>query len=435
MHTPQHIPAKPAHPLRQNARVLTASLVGTSVEFYDYYVFATATALVFGSMFFPKASPSVQQIAAFMVFGGAFVARPVGAIAFGHFGDKIGRKSTLVASLLLMGASTLAVAFLPSYAQAGILAPILLCICRFGQGFGLGGEWGGAALLAVENAPRGWKARFGCAPQLGAPVGFLCANGLFLILGLTMSDSDFRSWGWRVPFLLSSLLVAVGLWVRLKVSETPAFREAMSHHAPPSVPLGTLLRDHWGSLLAGCAGVVACFALFYLATAFALSQGAGPLGYNRQSFLGVQLAANLFLTAGIIVSAIWSDRSTAGRVLAWGAGLGTVVGLFFWAGLSSGNLWLVFLTLSVALFVMGLTYGPLSTWLAELFPVPVRYSGVSMAFNAGGIIGGAFTPGLAQTLVSKGMGNYIGLLPMAAGVVTLIGIGWAGRHRARLAAA
>lgn len=425
----------PTHPLRKNARVLTASLVGTSVEFYDYYVFATATALVFGSMFFPKASPSVQQIAAFMVFGGAFVARPVGAIAFGHFGDKVGRKSTLVASLLLMGASTLAVAFLPSYAQAGILAPILLCICRFGQGFGLGGEWGGAALLAVENAPPGWKARFGCAPQLGAPVGFLAANGLFLILGLTMSDGDFRSWGWRVPFLLSSVLVAVGLWVRLKVSETPAFREAMEHHTPPPVPLGTLLRDHWGSLLAGCAGVVACFALFYLATAFALSQGAGPLGYNRQSFLGVQLAANIFLTAGIVVSAIWSDRSTPGRVLAWGAGLGALVGLFFWAGLSSGSLLTVFVTLSVALFVMGLTYGPLSNWLAELFPVPVRYSGVSMAFNAGGIIGGAFTPGLAQTLVAKGVGNTIGLIPLVAGVVTLMGIAWAGRTRARLAMA
>jgi MFS family permease len=425
----------PAHPLRRNARVLTASLVGTSVEFYDYYVFATATALVFGSMFFPKASPSVQQIAAFMVFGGAFVARPVGAIAFGHFGDKVGRKSTLVASLLLMGASTVAVAFLPSYAQAGILAPILLCLCRFGQGFGLGGEWGGAALLAVENAPPGWKARFGCAPQLGAPVGFLCANGLFLILGLTMSDGDFRAWGWRVPFLLSAVLVAVGLWVRLKISETPAFREAMEHHAPPPVPLGTLLRHHWGALLAGSAGVVACFALFYLSTAFALAQGAGPLGYNRQSFLGVQLAANLFLTGGIIVSAIWSDRASAGRVLAWGAGLGAIVGLFFWAGLSSGKLSLVFVTLSVALFIMGLTYGPLSNWLAELFPVPVRYSGVSMAFNAGGIIGGAFTPGLAQTLVSKGMGNMIGLLPVTAAVVTLIGIAWASRTRARLALA
>lgn len=432
MHIP---PSHAVHPLRRNARVLLASLVGTSVEFYDYYVFATATALVFGSMFFPKASPSVQQISAFMVFGGAFVARPVGAIFFGHFGDKVGRKSTLVASLLLMGASTLAVAFLPSYAQAGIVAPVLLCLCRFGQGFGLGGEWGGAALLAVENAPPGWKARFGCAPQLGAPVGFLCANGLFLILGLVMSDADFRAWGWRVPFLLSSVLVAVGLWVRLRISETPAFREAMEHHAPPPVPMGTLLREHWNGLLAGCAGVVACFALFYLATAFALSQGAGPLGYNRQGFLAVQLAANLFLAAGIVVAAIWADRSSAGRVLAWGAGLGTVVGLFFWAGLSSGHLSVVFVMLSVALFVMGLTYGPLSNWLAELFPVPVRYSGVSMAFNAGGILGGAFTPGLAQALVSKGMGNYIGLLPMTAGIITLIGIRWAAGTRARLALA
>lgn len=428
-----HTPLKPqSHPLRQNARILLAALVGTSVEFYDYYVFATATALVFGPMFFPKVAPSVQQIAAFMVFGGAFIARPVGAIAFGHFGDRIGRKSTLVASLMLMGASTVAVAFLPSYEQAGLLAPVLLCICRFGQGFGLGGEWGGAALLAVEYAPPGWKARFGCAPQLGAPVGFLCANGLFLILGLTMSDADFKAWGWRVPFLLSALLVAVGLWVRLKIAETPEFQEALKHEAPPAVPLGVLLKDHWRGLLAGSAGVVACFALFYLSTAFALAQGAGPLGYGRQNFLAVQLAANLFLTAGIIAAAIWSDRSSEGRVLAWGAGLGAVIGLFFWAGLSSGSLAIVFGTLSLTLFVMGMSYGPLTGWLAELFPISVRYSGISMAFNAGGIIGGAFTPGLAQSLVDRHMGNYIGLLPAVAGVVTLIGIGWARGQRARL---
>src|SRR6218665_335955 len=208
-------------PIRANARVLAAALVGTAVEFYDFYIYATAAALVFGPLFFPAESAAAQTLFALMSFGIAFIARPVGAIAFGHFGDRIGRKSTLVASLLLMGGSTLLIAFLPTYAMAGWLAPLLLCILRFGQGFGLGGEWGGAALLAVENAPPGWRGRFGMVPQLGAPIGFIAANGMFLLLGLGLSTEQMHDWGWRIPFLGSALLVAIGLWVRLKLTETP----------------------------------------------------------------------------------------------------------------------------------------------------------------------------------------------------------------------
>ena len=305
-------------PLRANRRILTAALVGTTVEFYDFYIFATATALVFGPLFFPKSSPTAQAIAAFMVFGIAFIARPIGAVAFGHFGDRIGRKSTLVASLMTMGGSTLAIAFLPTYAMIGWTAPLLLCVLRFGQGFGLGGEWGGAALLAVEYAPPGWKARFGAAPQFGAPIGFLAANGLFLLLGLGLSQADFAAWGWRIPFIASAVLVLVGLWVRLRIAETPAFREVLAHSAPEAVPFVPLLRDHWRALLLGNAGVVACFAIFYMATAFALSQGSGPLGYGRERFLAVQLAANLFLALGIGASAVLSDRFSPARVLGWG---------------------------------------------------------------------------------------------------------------------
>jgi MFS family permease len=401
--------------------------VGTTVEFYDFYIFATATALVFGPLFFPQAAPGRQVLLAFLTFGIAFIARPFGAIAFGHFGDRVGRKSTLVASLMLMGGSTLLIAFLPGYgwcARYGVgwLAPVLLCLLRFGQGFGLGGEWGGAALLAVEYAPRGWHSRFGAAPQLGAPLGFLAANGLFLLLGLVLSPAQFMAWGWRIPFASSAVLVGLGLWVRLRIAETPAFRAALAHELPPAVPLARLLSHHGGAVLAGSAGVVACFATFYLATAFALAQGTGPLGYARGTFLTVQLAANLFLALGIVVAAWWSDRASPGVVLGWGAALTVPMGLVFGIGLASGSLPLVFATLAGALFIMGLTYGPLGSWLPALFPVPVRYSGISVAFNVGGIVGGAVTPFGAKLWADSGHGGSVGLLLSLAGALTLLGI-------------
>ena len=409
------------HPIRQNARVLSAALVGTAVEFYDFYIYATAAALVFGPLFFPSASPAAEVLYAIMSFGIAFFARPVGAIAFGHYGDRIGRKSTLVFSLMLMGGSTLLIAFLPTYAMVGWVAPALLCVLRFGQGFGLGGEWGGAALLAVENAPRGWEARFGAAPQLGAPVGFLAANGLFLLLGLWLSDKDFMAWGWRIPFLASALLVIIGLWVRLKIGETPAFREAMDKAPPPAVPLWEM-RHHLGPLLAGTAGVVACFAIFYLATAYALAQGTGTMGHSRETFLTVQLAANTFLAVGIVLAAWLADLRSARLSLALGALATVVLGLVFGPGLAAASLWTVFATLASALFIMGFAYGPLGGWLPTLFPVRLRYTGISIAFNGGGIIGGALTPFAAQWMATQGMGAQAGWLLSVAGLLTLAGV-------------
>jgi MFS family permease len=405
-----------------NRRVLLASLVGTSVEFYDFYIYATAAALVFGPLFFPATSPSMQLLASYASLGVAFVARPVGAWAFGHYGDRIGRKSTLVASLLLMGASTLLIAFLPTYESAGRIAPLLLCILRFGQGFGLGGEWGGAALLAVENAPPGWRGRFGAMPQLGAPVGFIAANGLFLLLGATMTAQQFLDWGWRVPFLLSIILVGLGLWVRLKLSETPAFAAMLEEGPPPAIPLGELLRGHFLVTLGGTLGAVACFAVYYIATAFALGYGTTTLGIGRQVFLEMQLGAICFMALGIVLAGRWSDRSNSVTVLIWGCVAAIAAGLLLAPALNSRSLPAIFAALSFALFVMGFVYGPLGAWLPGLFPARVRYTGVSVAFNIAGVLGGALTPIAAVWLAAQGGLLWVGLYLAGASAISLVAL-------------
>lgn len=417
---------------RQTARILIASLVGTSVEFYDFYIYATAASLVFGPLFFPASSASAQLLASYASFGLAFLARPIGGALFGHFGDRIGRKSTLVASLLLMGLSTAAIALLPTYAMVGWVAPLLLCLLRFGQGVGLGGEWSGATLLAVENAPPGWRARFGMMPQLGAPVGFLAANGFFLALGATLSPDQFRDWGWRLPFLASSLLVALGLWVRLKLTETAAFAAALEAAPPPRVPIGTVLSGHLGRTLAGMLGVIACFALYYIATAFALGYGTTELGYPRQAFLEAQLGAILFMAAGILLAGWLADRTSPRRVLVWGC-LGTILtGALIAPLLGGGSIALAFLFLAIALLAMGFVYGPLGAWLPGLFPPHVRYTGTSLAFNIGGIIGGGLTPALAQMMATRGGLAPVGLYLAGAAVLSLIGLFAAGRRNAHL---
>ena len=418
-------------PYRQHRRILVASLVGTAVEFYDFYIYATAAALVFGPLFFPASSEAAQLMLSFLSFGLAFIARPFGAILFGHYGDRIGRKSTLVVSLLLMGVSTLLIAFLPTYAMAGWIAPLLLCILRFGQGLGLGGEWGGAALLAVENAPPGWRARFGMVPQLGAPVGFLAANGLFLLLGMGLSEADFAAWGWRIPFLASAILVGLGLWVRLKINETPEFAQALEKDPPIPVPIGELIRNHALAAFAGTFAVVACFAIFYLSTAFALAHGTTTLGYDRETFLAVQLAATVFLVLGIIAAGVQADASSSARVLTWGCVATIGMGVMFGPLLGSGSLWLVWIALSFALFVMGFVYGPLGAWLPSLFPPRVRYTGASVAFNAGGILGGAVAPVAAQALSEFGGTAIVGLYLTMAGIFSLAGLLLARRFEVR----
>ena len=409
------------HPFRQHSRILIASLVGTAVEFYDFYIYATAAALVFGPLFFPADSASVQQLAAYASFGIAFVARPLGAALFGHFGDRVGRKSTLVASLLLMGGATVLIGVLPTYQSVGWYAALLLCLLRFGQGLGLGGEWGGAALLAVENAPPGWRARFGMAPQLGAPVGFLAANGLFLILTTTMSEAQFLAWGWRLPFLLSSVLVGLGLWIRFRLADTPALTTEADAH-PRMIPFFDLLRTQWRQTLAGTFAVVACFAIYYLTTAFALGYGTTQLGYDKRSFLSVQLFAILFMAAGILVAGYAADKSSSRGVLLVGSAVAVVVGFVMGPMFAAGSLSVIALFLCIGLFTMGLVYGPLASLLPQMFTARVRYTGVSIAFNVGGILGGGLAPVVAQGLADRAGLAYVGLYISGAAVLTLLGL-------------
>ena len=412
----------PAVASASNRRILAASLVGTAVEFYDFYIYATAAALVFPALFFPASSESAQLLQSYATFAVAFFARPVGAAFFGHFGDRIGRKSTLVASLMVMGVSTFLIAFLPPYAMVGWVAPALLCLLRFGQGFGLGGEWGGAALLAVENAPPGWQARFGMFPQLGAPVGFIAANGLFLLLGLVLDAEAFKAWGWRLPFLASAILVGLGLWVRLRISETPAFQAAMETEAPSHVPLAELLLRHLPALTCAIFAAVACFAVFYISTAFSLGYGVTALGFSRETFLSLQLVAIVFLAAGIIAAGYAADASNPRRVLIGGCIAAVAAGLLMGPMMQAGSTGLILAWLSLAFFAMGFTYGPLGAFLPSLFPARVRYTGASMAFNLGGILGGGLTPLIAQQIAGEAGLNPVGWYLAAAAGVSLVGL-------------
>lgn len=404
------------------ARVATASFIGTAIEFYDFYIYATAAALVIGPVFFPQTSGTAQMLSAFLTFGIAFLARPLGSALFGHFGDRIGRKSTLVASLLLMGASTTLIGVLPGYDAIGAWAPILLCLLRFGQGLGLGGEWGGAALLATENAPPGKRAWFGMFPQLGPSIGFLAANGLFLTLALSLSDEQFRAWGWRIPFLLSAVLVLVGLYVRLKLAETPVFAKAMAQQERVKMPVIEAFGSHWRLIVLGALAMVVCYALFYISTVFSLSHGVTSLGYSRESFLGMLCFAVLFMAAATPLSAWLSDRFGRRPVLIVGCSLAILSGFAMQPLLTQGSTFSVTLFLSIELFLMGVTFAPMGALLPELFPTHVRYTGASAAYNLGGIVGASVAPFFAQKLVAMGGLSWVGGYVSVAAALSLLAV-------------
>ena len=408
-------------------RALIASLAGTTIEFFDFYIYATAAVLVFPKLFFPAADPASATLQSFATFALAFFARPVGSAVFGHFGDRIGRKATLVAALLTMGVSTVVIGVLPTYASIGIAAPMLLALCRFGQGFGLGGEWGGAVLLATENAPPGQRAWYGMFPQLGAPLGFLCSSGIFLLLTNLLTDAQFFAFGWRIPFLLSALLVIVGLYVRLQLHETPAFRRALENNERVRLPLASVFGQHAWPLLLGTFACLATFLLFYLMTVFTLSWGTGPLGYPRGQFLILQMIAMLVFAIAIPISALAADRRSA-RVVMIIATLGIIAfGVLFAPMFVANNAGAVVVFLSAGLFLMGLTYGPLGTALAELFPTAVRYTGASLAFNLAGILGASLAPGIATWLARDYGLQYVGYYLSAAAGLTLVALLLIGR--------
>jgi metabolite-proton symporter len=401
-------------------QVLFASLVGTAVEFFDFYIYATAAVLVFPRLFFPASDPASSVLASLATFAIAFVARPIGSVVFGHFGDRIGRKKTLVLALTTMGLSTFVIGALPSYQTIGIAAPILLALCRFGQGIGLGGEWGGAVLLAVENAPPSQRALYGMFPQLGAPLGFILSGGIFLLLSRWLTDEQFFGFGWRIPFLASCVLVLLGLYVRLSITETPAFEAMAKRRRQMGLPILTVFRRHAREVFAGVLVCFATFVLFYLMTVFALSWGTTALHYDRSTFLIMQLIGVLFFGLTIPLSAWLAERGRRPVMFA----VTSLIGIFglFLAPLFTSGLKGALIMMVLGLGLMGITYGPLGTVVSELFPTAVRYTGSSLAFSTAGILGASLAPYIATWIATRYGLAFVGYYLTTSAAITFLGL-------------
>ena len=398
-----------------------ASLIGTTIEFFDFYIYATAAVLVFPRLFFPPSDPNTATLASLATFAIAFIARPIGSIVFGHFGDRVGRKTTLVAALLTMGLSTVVIGLLPTYETIGIVAPLLLALCRFGQGLGLGGEWGGAVLLATENAPPGKRAWYGMFPQLGAPIGFVFSGSVFLLLSRFLTDEQFFQFGWRIPFLASASLVAVGLYVRLTITETPIFAAALKKEdARVKVPALAVFRHHPGALLRGTMISIVAYALFYMMSVFSLSWGTSALGYSRNEFLVMQLFAILFFAATIPIAGIMAESGRR-RAMIWMTIAAIAYGFVMPALFEAGSVGAVTM-LCLGFGLTGLVYGPLGTVLSEMFPTAVRYTGSSIAFNVAGIFGASLAPYAATWLAQQYGLQYVGYYLSGVAALSLIGL-------------
>ena len=379
-------------------KVALASMVGTAIEFFDYYIYAAAAVLVFNTQFFHSGDPLSDDLLSLSTLALAFFARPIGSALFGHFGDKIGRKKTLVASLVLMCGSTVVIGLLPTYSQIGIWAPILLCICRVGQGIGLGGEWGGAALVATENAPEGKRAWYGTFPQLGAPIGLFVANATFFLVSYFWGQQALVEWAWRIPFVSSLALVLVGLYVRLTLHESHVFVEAEEKGKKLKAPVSVVFTKHFKPMVIGTFIMVATYSLFYIMTAFAqaysrtpatLSEAGYPMGLGipANTFTGLLLMSAIVFAIFISISGLYADKIGRRKWLIW-----TTISILIFAlcmplFLGNGTPTSVFAFLVIGMALMGMTFGPMAALLPELFPTEVRYSGASLAYNIASIIG------------------------------------------------
>ncbi|MBS3650581.1 MHS family MFS transporter [Pseudaminobacter sp. 19-2017] len=405
-------------------RVAIASLIGTTIEFYDFYIYGIAAALVFNGIFFPSLDPAVGMIAAFATFAVGFVARPLGAIVFGHYGDRIGRKAMLVASLLTMGAATVLIGLLPTYESIGIAAPILLCLLRFLQGIGLGGEWGGAALVATEFAPKKRRGLFGSLPQLGSAPGFLLSNGIFLCLSLLLTDEQFSAWGWRIPFLLSTVLIIFGLYIRLSIAETPVFQRVLDKETQSSVPIVSVLKSNSLQVILGGMSTAITYVLFFTTGTFGLSYGVKTLGIERSQMLSLTIVAVIAMAVSTLVCGMLGDRFGRPRVIMISGVVAIIWSFFFFPMLDTREPVLIAAAFSITLAVMGGIYGPMGAFLPELFKPSVRYTGAALAYSLGGIFGGALAPiiatDLAATFGSHSIGYYLAAMALASIVCVVI---------------
>lgn len=407
-------------------KVAFASFVGTAIEFYDFYIYGTAAALVFPHVFFPNMGPTMATVSSLATFAAAFFSRPIGAAVFGHFGDRLGRKKTLVATLLIMGISTVGVGLVPGAATIGIAAPILLLCLRLCQGFAVGGEWAGSALLSAEYAPAEQRGRYGMFTQLGAGAGLAASNLVFLVVALTIGEhSDvFLDWGWRVPFLFSGILVIVALFIRLSIEETPVFRDERDRGQVPRAPLTELIRLKWRQVLLAAGAMVGIFTMSFLGGTYLMSYASTQIGHPRGLILGVGVLAGAALMSTTAVSAILCDRYGRRRIILTGFAVALPWSFAVMPLIDTGSALLFALAIGGTFCTFGFAYGPIASFLPETFATRYRYTGAGLAFNLAGIVGGALPPLVAGLLVDD-FGRWAVGLMMAMFVAVSAASTWA----------